>query len=255
LKIWLNAKDAVDNGGKISISCTLEEIEIAQKKLPQGTYAKISVCDNGHGISDEVKDFVFEPFYTTKAASRGMGMGLSLVRSFIAEAKGDVKIDTVKGSGTAVSIFIPVTKQKETLRNIRQQADFEPPNGENFKVLVVEDNQEVLNTISATLSGAGFEVMEANDGTHALSLLENNEDSLDLLCIDGIIPGATSSTVIAKMQSDHPDSRIVVCSGYVEEELVLRGIEKGEFAFIRKPFQKSDLLGCIRQELGLEQYS
>ena len=255
INLVINAKDALENGGNISITCDAVEIDESHPSLSKGSYAKISVLDDGLGMSDEVKEHIFEPFYTTKAANKSTGMGLSLVKSFITEAKGDIQIHTKSGEGTEVTLIFPVTGEQEATEPPRSAIEQDSNIDSNFKVLVVEDNPEVLLTTSETLRGAGFDVLEADNGDTAISLLESGKESIDLLCIDGVIPGASSATVIAKVQDDHPDSRIVICSGYVEEELVLRGIETGKFAYVRKPFLKTELLGCIQQELGLRQTS
>jgi signal transduction histidine kinase/ActR/RegA family two-component response regulator len=255
INLVLNAKDAIENGGKISITCDAIEIDESHESLIKGSYAKISVIDDGQGMSDDVKEHIFEPFYTTKATTKGTGMGLSLVKSFISDANGDIQINTKVGEGTEVALLFPVTGEQETVKPYRSVVEQDLVIDSKYKVLVVEDNPEVLATTSETLRSAGFKVFEADNGDTAMSLLETGSEAIDLLCIDGVIPGASSSAVIAKVQDDHPDSRIVICSGYVEEELVLRGIETGEFAYVRKPFLKTELLGCIQEELGLQQTS
>jgi DNA-binding response OmpR family regulator len=115
----------------------------------------------------------------------------------------------------------------------------------------VEDNPQVLRSTVYTLAAAGFEVLEASDGDRALELLGHTSRDIDLLCIDGVIPGASSAEVIEHARGVRPDLGIVVCSGYVEEELLRRGIRAGEFACVRKPFTMAELLECVRAELGL----
>lgn len=125
----------------------------------------------------------------------------------------------------------------------------------NYTILVVEDNPDVLKTTSDTLTQAGFKVLRATDGDAALSIINDADLSIDLLCIDGIIPGASSAEVIQYVQKQYPAIKIIVCSGYIEEKLILRGIRTGDLAYVRKPYLIDELLDSINVQLALTRSS
>ena len=229
-------------------------IEQAQGEygLECGAYVVIWVKDNGKGMNDEVREHVFEPFYTTKPGDQGTGMGLALVNNFITDAKGAIDIDTTIGKGTTVSLFFPKGKDCPIVP-VNESDSIKPLiAGNGYCVLLVEDNEEVLASTSETLRHAGFTVLEAPNGDVAMALINGDSDRFDLMCIDGVIPGISSARVIESVQGKYPDIPIVVCSGYIEEDLVIRGIRTGDLAYVKKPYLRHELLGCIGKELNLQ---
>jgi CheY-like chemotaxis protein len=117
------------------------------------------------------------------------------------------------------------------------------------RILVVDDQDDVRATIVATLSSAGAELSEATSGDEALRMLGSSEEPFDLMCIDGIMPGTSTAEVIKQVRTSHPDTKILLCSGYVEEELLRRGVATGETAFLPKPFDATQLLTAVRELL------
>jgi CheY-like chemotaxis protein len=115
--------------------------------------------------------------------------------------------------------------------------------------LLIEDNPDVLATSLETLESSGYKVTTAANGDDALQIVLNSALQFDLMCIDGVIPGVSSGEIINQVQSLRPATRIVVCSGYIEEELVMRGIRAGELAYISKPYSSEVFLKIISQEL------
>lgn len=251
LNLVINAKDSIERQGEIVVGC--RSIEVTEDSMNKpGTYVEIWVKDNGRGMTDEVKAKVFEPFYTTKPVGKGTGMGMAILHGVIKEAKGDIKIESSVGAGTTVSLYIPQVDKPITRDSTKSTAiDFHGTAGRSVSILIVEDNPEVLTVTAKTIENAGYTVSQATDGDSALKLIEESETQFDLLCIDGVIPGTSSAKVIEFVQRNYPDTRIIVCSGYIEEELLLRGIRTGELAYVKKPYLSSELLGCIRDELGL----
>lgn len=251
LNFVVNARDAIKEKGEIEVGCSDEELVENELGLPAGRYVRFWVRDNGSGMPDSVKEKIFEPFYTTKSSGAGSGMGMALAQSFVSEANGCINVNSTEGVGTTISIYLPVsTCRNATSEVVSATREFTKLDS-NHSILVVEDNLDVLASTSATLEHAGFSILQAPDGDAAMEIVRQEESNFDLLCIDGVIPGASSAEVIDYVQRKNPDIRIVVCSGYVEEELVLRGIRTGELAYVGKPYLGSELVSCIRNELGI----
>lgn len=249
LNLVINAKDSIDGQGEIIAGCRSIEMTEDSMKKP-GTYVEIWVKDNGKGMPDEVKAKVFEPFYTTKPVGKGTGMGMAILHGVIKEAGGDIKIESSVGAGTTVSLHIPQVDQPVTETPAKLSAvKYHGIAGRIVSILIVEDNPDVLKVTAKTIENAGYAVSRAADGDAALKLIKNSSTQFDLLCIDGVIPGTSSAKVIEFVQQNHPDMRIVVCSGYIEEELLRRGIRTGGLAYVKKPYLSSELLGRIRDEL------
>jgi signal transduction histidine kinase/ActR/RegA family two-component response regulator len=250
LNLVANARDAIDHEGKIEIGC--EPVQIAQgahTALGEGSYVALSVRDNGCGMDAETQQRIFEPFFTTKSAGEGTGIGLATVESFARSAGGGVKVESKPGSGTTITVYLP-----ESASALVEEVGAPPPpcvpaRGESRSILVVEDNAAVRAATVKMLERAGFQVLSAGDGDRALALVEDARLGFDLLCIDGVLPGARTATVIERARSVRPSMAIVVCSGYVDEDLLRRGIQAGEYACVRKPYTAAQLVESVRRAL------
>ncbi|MFK7865269.1 MAG: response regulator [Pseudohongiellaceae bacterium] len=243
-----NSKESIEGSGEIVLRSRSVLVSTDTPEIPAGHYAVITVADSGKGIESEVKNKIFEPYFSTKEAATGAGLGLALLQSLMAESEGHITLSSELGKGTEISMHIPIAAQPSestaaaTLQTVDSSAT------ENALILLVEDNAEVLSTMSDTLTGAGYRIVRAQDGREATEQLKKNH--FDLLCIDGVIPGTSSAKVIEAFRKNQPEHPVVVCSGYIEEELIIRGIETGELGYIRKPFRSQELLDTIKQQLA-----
>jgi len=177
---------------------------------------------------------------------------MALLQSFATEANGNIQIRSEVGKGTEVILNLPEYRggvrvpKEDTGVELALKMDSDS----NYTILLVEDDPDVLAVTSRTLSDVGFTVLEAKAGNEAMHIVKNDKRLFDLMWIDGIIPGVNSADVIDFVSFKYPDTRIVVCSGYVEEELVLTGIETGHLAYVRKTYLTGELLTCIRGQLA-----
>lgn len=251
LNMVINAKDAVGTNGEIAIGCRQVKLMRELSGVTEGSYVQFSVKDNGHGISAEVLEHIFEPFYTTKSDGEGSGLGMALLHSFALESKGKVEIDSTVGIGTKIFLYLPEATGEMPTLAAQSPAPFITKVETEYTILVVEDNLDVLKSTSDTLTLAGFKVVEATNGDAALKIIKSSSTPFDLMCIDGVIPGASSAQVIQHLQKNFPKIKIVVCSGYIEEDLILRGIRMGDLAYVRKPYLIEELLDCINVQLSI----
>lgn len=246
-----NSKDAIVGAGEISIGSKCLTLDGNKGELPPGEYVVISVSDDGAGIQQDMKTRIFEPYFSTKEIGASKGMGLALLQSLIEDIQGHVELESEYGQGTTISLFIPVAQPKKTKAAPPSIEELMQADIKNLSVLLVEDNAEVLATTADTLSQTGFKVFQCADGSAALTAIAKTGSKFDLLCIDGVIPGASSAQVIESFKNNHPNSPIVVCSGYIEEELIVRGIKTGDLGYVRKPYRSQELINTIYSALNI----
>ncbi|MBL8717442.1 MAG: response regulator [Myxococcales bacterium] len=233
LNLVLNARDAMPAGGTVRLS--IED---------RGEQLVLTVTDDGVGMSEEVRDRVFEPFFTTKEPGRGIGLGLSMVHGLVTEVGGTVEVASAPGKGTTFTLCLPAVAPAAS-------APSEPRlvPSRRAKILLLEDEPFVLRAIQRVLRAAGHEVTSAVDGAGAEEALATAGD-FDLLFTDAVVPGTDTSSVIAHFLERHPRAPVLVCSGFVREELVRRGIRAGEFFFLKKPFEPATLRAAVDEALG-----
>ena len=248
LNLVINAGDAMPRGGTVTIAWTIEDVAGAPY-LADGRYVSINISDTGQGMSQETLDRVFDPFFTTKSDKGGTGLGLATVYAFAKESHGAIDATSELGAGTRITIWLPEAPHAHSPSPSpfdAQPATAVPPGA---RVLVVEDRDDVRASMSRILSHHGFDVIESSDGDGALRRLADDR-AFALMCIDGVMPGLQTATVIERARELAPSMPVLVCSGHVQEELLRRGISTGRYAFLSKPFSAQQLLASVTRVLG-----
>jgi CheY-like chemotaxis protein len=248
LNLVINAGDAMPRGGTVTIAWRIEDVAGAPY-LADGRYVSINISDTGQGMSQETLDRVFDPFFTTKSDKGGTGLGLATVYAFAKESHGAIDATSELGAGTRITIWLPEaphTHSPSPSPFAAQPATTVPPGA---RVLVVEDRDDVRASMSRILSHHGFDVTESSDGDGALRQLADDR-AFALMCIDGVMPGLQTATVIERARELAPAMPVLVCSGHVQEELLRRGISTGRYAFLSKPFSAQQLLASVTRVLG-----
>ena len=249
LNLVINAGDAMTRGGTVTIGWRVEDL-VSTPNLADGRYISVSISDTGQGMDRETLDRVFDPFFTTKIDKGGTGLGLATVYAFTKESHGAVDVTSEPGTGTTITMWLPETRgihPSTPTPFAAQSAVATVPAG--ARVLVVEDRADVRASMSRILSHHGFEVIETSDGDGALRRLADDK-AFALMCIDGVMPGLETATVIERARELAPSMPVLVCSGRVKEELLRRGIATGRYAFLSKPFSSQQLLASVTQVLG-----
>jgi signal transduction histidine kinase/ActR/RegA family two-component response regulator len=242
----LNARDAMPAaGGAVTLSCHRATVR-GHDALADGAYAILRVADNGHGMDAQTLARIFDPFFTTKGERGGTGLGLATVHAYAKDAGGHVEVASTVGTGTTFNLWLP--EQIEVTAVPAPAADSPvrplPRVPHRTRVLVVEDHEDVRANIVRTLTTHGFEVDQAADGAAALAVLERVGD-YSVMCIDGVMPGLGTADVLTRATELAPTMGILVCSGYVREDLLRRGVEAGRYAFLAKPFTAEQLLVSV----------
>ena len=244
MNLVINARDAMPHGGTIVLetrSVTLQaDTPGFQDEVTPGRYVVISVADRGQGIPAHLLTRVFEPFFTTKEAGKGSGMGLSMVYGFARQSGGHVTIDSAPGAGTTVRLFLPVAAGPA------DDGDVEVPvavewNAQGLRVLVVEDQENVLRTVTRMLRQMGFTVTSALSPDVALEHLDR-EAPFDLLFTDIVLPGKMDGVALAEeVQDRSPSTRILLTSGFTEHSLTADDSPGPGVEFLMKPYKRQDL--------------
>lgn len=248
LNLALNARHAMPRGGTLTIAARSEDVA-GTPDLDDGRYVSISVSDTGQGMDRETLDRIFDPFFTTKGDKGGTGLGLATVYAFAKESRGAVEATSTPGSGTTFTLMLPesAAARPPAPLSAAQTPMASLTGGE--RVLVVEDRPDVRAGMARILSHYGFSVSETSNGDAALRKLSDGE-TFALMCIDGVMAGLQTATVIERAKEVAPSMPVLVCSGHVQEELLRRGISTGRYAFLAKPFSAQQLLASVMHVLG-----
>jgi signal transduction histidine kinase len=248
LNLALNARDAMADGGILRIetrNIEEKEEECVTGRTP-GSYVRLSVTDNGSGMPPEVHERVFEPFFTTKEVGKGTGLGLSMVYGFVRQSGGHIAIESAPGAGTTVALYLPASAREPVAEQDTTQTQVLPAGSE--RVLVVDDNEDLLNVTSAMLSTFGYQVSCASNGAEALRTLQSDQP-FELLFSDIVMPNGMNGIELAREAKRlRKDIKILLTSGYAEGVLQ-RNKAVGEFSIIDKPFSLADLARRVRSTL------
>ncbi|WP_194726791.1 hybrid sensor histidine kinase/response regulator [Noviherbaspirillum malthae] len=238
LNLVVNARDAMPAGGTISIVTKNADLADGQVAgLAAGRYVMVTVSDTGSGMTQEVMMRAFEPFFTTKEVGKGTGLGLSQVYGFMKQSGGAVEAVSTVGEGTTISLYLPATDgQAEDGSNCEENAD---------KVLVVDDEQDVMDLAAALFRNIGYEVYTANNAESALEILHRNTD-IAVLFSDIMMPGMNGLELAKQARSFRPELKVLLASGYPLPALKAQDKSIEEFGFISKPYRLSELAKKLR---------
>ncbi len=247
LNLAINARDAMPDGGKLTIDLANASLDSAYAKshrdVKAGQYVMVAITDTGVGMSPEILDKVFEPFFTTKPEGRGTGLGLSMVYGFIKQSGGHVRLYSEVGLGTTVKLYLPVSEQAEARS---EAADVKAVRGAGETVLVAEDDDGVRASVVTQLTELGYRVVAVADGEAALDILRRGE-RVDLLFTDVVMPGAVNGRVLADRARElSPALAVVFTSGYNENAIIHNGRLDEGVTLLSKPYRLAQLADTVR---------
>jgi signal transduction histidine kinase/ActR/RegA family two-component response regulator len=240
----LNAGDAMPDGGTLNINCGIELISNQAERLSAGRYVVLTVSDDGQGMDAATMDRIFDPFFTTKGPGKGTGLGLATVHAFVTAAGGDIRVRSDPGVGTTFTLFLPSIAEPGAARDNVPERGARYPEELGRRVLVVEDQADVRASMVRILTGNGFQTLDVPDGDRAIEVLSRRGD-FALMCIDGVMPGTGTAAVLERAAELSPKMPVLICSGYVEQDLVRRGISLAQYGFLAKPFSSEQLLDSV----------
>ncbi|MDQ7976046.1 PAS domain S-box protein [Paraburkholderia sp. SARCC-3016] len=250
LNLAINARDAMPDGGKLTLelaNATLDDEYVASvADVPAGQYVMLAVTDTGTGMSHEVMERAFDPFFSTKPEGQGTGLGLSMAYGFVKQSGGHIRLYSETGVGTTVRIYLP--RSMGTAVETRRSMGGGLVRGSET-VLVVEDDLKVQSTVVELLSGLGYSVLKANDAEQALAVVASGVH-IDLLFTDVVMPGALRSPEMARRAVQMlPGLKVLFTSGYTQNAIVHGGRLDPGVELLSKPYSRQQLALKLRQML------
>ncbi|MDQ6611384.1 MAG: ATP-binding protein [Gemmatimonadota bacterium] len=250
LNLAANARDSMQPGGTLTITTTIVPVRTAiELGMSPRDWVNISVTDTGAGMSDEVKQRIFEPFYTTKERGKGTGLGLALVYGMVEQSGGTIRVTSAPGNGATFDLFFP--RVRAVIVNEVVPAAVAPSTQGTEVVLLAEDEDSVRAVAKETLERRGYHVLAAPDGPSALALARAYNGTIDLLLTDVVMPGMNGRELAELLLAERPGTRVLFASGYTDDAVLLHGVRTDELSFIQKPFTPTVLMQRVRKVLDV----
>ena len=249
LNLFVNAADAMPSGGQL----TLKTMNVTHKDMkgklyePKlGKYVLLTVTDTGTGMYKKTMERIFDPFFTTKEMGRGTGLGLASAYGIIKGHGGYIDVDSKRGQGTTFSIYLPAS-DKEVRKEIKAAGRFFKGSG---TVLLVDDEEAVLQVGQELLEAIGYKVLTARDGKEAIRTYKKNQDNIDIVVLDVVMPKMGGGVAYDVMKDINPDVKVLLSSGFSIDGEASRILKRGCKGFIQKPFTVKELSREIRRAMA-----
>jgi two-component system cell cycle sensor histidine kinase/response regulator CckA len=260
VNLAVNARDAMPDGGKLTIKTANVPAQEAEKLsyqgMPASDYVRIDVSDTGTGIPPEIIDKIFEPFFSTKEVGKGTGLGLSTVYGIVKQTGGFIYVDSETGKGTSFRIFLPrhhpepeVASDPVAAKEVPAEAKPRTDLTGQGTILLVEDEEGLRSLNARGLRSRGYSVIEASNGVEAMEALEEKNGAVDLVVSDVVMPEMDGPTLLRAMRVHNPDLKIIFVSGYAEDAFAKSLDEDEKFEFLPKPFTLSQLVGKVKETM------
>ena len=260
MNLALNARDAMPDGGRLTLSSTAVEIDEAYgRRNPEaqlGRHVCLTVKDSGHGMDAATMSRIFEPFFTTKEPGKGTGMGMATVYGVLKQHNGWIEVESAPGDGTVIRAYLPVSDG--VLEDPPAEVTVEPteasvppaPSGD-ITILLVEDEEMLREFVGTALSSLGYHVLSAANGHEALEIWATRRHEIDLLLTDVVMPESISGRELAHtLMIDKPDLKIIFTSGYSPELIGPEFEQEKGHGFLAKPYLTDHLVKFVNAELA-----
>ncbi len=240
LNVCINSRDAMPDGGTLLVEVGREN-----------SRAFLRIIDTGTGMPPEVKAKMFDPFFTTKDQGKGTGLGLSMVYGLVKDMNGDIEVVTKQGSGTALTIYLPLSAHKPTSHEMS-----EDENGnihlEGFTAMIAEDEPDLLHLVSGMLEEMGAKVLKASNGNEALAMQEDYDGNIDFLLTDVVMPELNGVKLAELFEAVRPDSKVMFMSGYPTKGQMARVALPEDAFFMPKPVDYKKLGSVLKSMVARE---
>lgn len=248
VNLTVNARDAMLDGGKITIQTDMVHLtDIDCGMIPEahpGSYVRLSISDTGKGISKDIIDRIFEPFFSTKGPTKGTGLGLSVVYGIVKDHKGWINVYSEEGKGCVFKIYLPGSKVKVT-ETIKKERSIQDLKGNQEKILLIEDEKCVREFTTRALERNGYQVFVAKTATEAYELFKEKSECIDLVLSDVVLPDLSGVQLLEQLQKERSDLKIMLTSGYTDSKSQWTVIKEKKIPFLQKPYALTDLLAAI----------
>lgn len=268
INLAINARDAMPDGGKLTIrtcNVTVEESARMQHRgTPPGDYVLVEVADTGTGIAPDIIDKIFDPFYTTKDIGKGTGLGLATVYGFIKQTGGFIYVDSELNKGATFRIFIPryvptaegalQPSESAVARTAVRVGDDTRRTAADLTgqgtILLVEDEEELRVLNARGLTSRGYTVVQAGNGSEAINVLERYGGDIDLVVSDVMMPEMDGPTLFKELRKRHPRLKVIFVSGYAEDAFQRSLPDPEKYDFLPKPFTLKQLVAQVKETMN-----
>ena len=254
MNLAVNARDAMPTGGRLRIATSSLELREQQRHgeilLKPGSYVVLSVSDTGHGMDSDTLSRAFEPFFTTKEQGKGTGLGLSTVYGIVKQSGGDIWIESEPEKGATFHIAFPMIQDAAASRVASLSAAPQSRKATET-VLIVEDEEDVREIASAMLRHKGYRVLAASCAAEANELCTAHKDVIHLLLTDVVLRDTNGPELARILTRLRPEMKVLYMSGYTDDVVLQHGIRESQVAFLPKPFTRDELIGKVREVLGM----
>ncbi len=258
INLAVNARDAMQNGGTITLSTENCELKKAKRQghdlIPAGAYVLVEIADTGVGIKPEIINRIFEPFFSTKEVGSGTGLGLSTVYGIVKQTGGFIHVNSIEGEGTTFSIYLPRQTQEQI--KAKEIKKIDPSLSQDLTgsstILLVEDEDAVRLFSARALRSKGYTVLEAGNGEEALELMKTTKEKIDLVISDVVMPNMDGPTFVNEINKLTYHPKVLFMSGYTEDTFHNLLKDDSNIEFLAKPFSLADLAARVKQILDEE---
>ena len=252
LNLFLNARDAMPHGGRLTIETADTELTAADaRRLPDaaaGRYVTLVIRDSGTGMDEETKSHVFEPFFTTKAAEQGTGLGLATVYGIVKQSGGHIQVETAPGDGTTFRILFPFSSEEPAPESGGSASGTGSSTAMPGRVLIVDDAAPIRTVLRRVLESAGYDVTDAADVDGALERLRRSP--VDVVLTDVQMPGRSGVELARLVVRDFPGIKVIAMSGFEDTQLSQLPGKLGIDATLIKPMRPEVLIDAVREAMA-----
>jgi len=253
INLAVNARDAMPDGGTMTIRTSNarvdDPVKYGHELLPDGDYVLVEIDDTGTGIASEHLGRIFEPFFSTKAVGSGTGLGLSTVYGIVKQTGGYIFVKSVLGRGTTFSIYLPRHADEPAVADSEAAPKNKDLTGAGT-VLLVEDEDAVRQFSVRALRNKGYRVIEANSGEGALAVIRRDDEPIDVIVTDVVMPQLDGPELVKVVRETRPDMKVIFISGYAEDAFRKRVGSDTELHFLPKPFSLQQLASKVKEVIA-----
>jgi CheY-like chemotaxis protein len=248
--LLVNARDAIQGSGRIVVSARNIPADQESDAVTMGwsrDLVALEVCDNGCGMNESLQARIFEPFFTTKEPGKGSGLGLATVYGIVTQNNGTIRVRSSPGKGTSLTMYFPAYRgavAEQELVPIQHS-----PNTGRETVLLVEDEPMVLSLAQSLLQRLGYHVIATRSPTDAIRIAESDQQSIQLLITDVIMPEMNGKQLADRLLARRNDVRVLYMSGFSADVIARRGVLEEGAQFLQKPFTPGELAARVREVL------